>query len=215
MTNNDSHQTRKEREEAFRRDLILDAAMTLFAEKGFDGATVADIAQASELAKGSLYQIFQSKEEIIAAIINRKIDRMSDSLSESLSINGSPTDIIRRIIANSLEDIWENRKFARIFFHEMKGFHWRGDPGLPDMVHERVFDTLKKIEQVISKGQQNGEFRSDISSATLLAALHGFLNGVIFMWLNNIESMDLENAVREVQDLFLYGAKPREGSIAS
>jgi AcrR family transcriptional regulator len=204
--------SRKEREEAFRRDLVLDAAEKLFADKGFDGTTVADIAQASELAKGSLYQLFQSKEEIITAIIQKKMIEITSRLEVILNGELSPVDKIFNIIRTKFETLWRERRFAKIFFHELRGFHWCIEGQLIEIQRDIVFRILDRIEQVIKDGQRVGQFRSDISSSTIFTALEGMSNGVILTWLRDPDTFDLEKAVREVQDLFLRGALPPERS---
>ena len=206
MQTEDSQPSRKAREEEFRRNLVLDHAEELFAMKGFDGTTVSDIAQASELAKGSLYQLFQSKEEIIAAIIGRKLDQIRSEIDEILSQPVSPTEKIRAIIASKLRVVGENWKFARIFFHELHGFHWCVETPLMEIYRKEIGELLKRLEEVFKEGQQLGEFRNDVSSATLLAAMGGFSNGVIFIWFQNPERINLDEMVREVQELFLEGA---------
>ena len=52
-----------------RREQILDAAVNVFAKKGFDGANVADIAEAAKVGKGTMYLYFKSKEEVFRAIL--------------------------------------------------------------------------------------------------------------------------------------------------
>jgi AcrR family transcriptional regulator len=215
MTNNDSHSSRKEREETFRRNIVLDIAEGLFADKGFDGTTVADIALASELAKGSLYQLFQSKEEIIAAIISRKIDAFISRIDEILSQLASPADIIRQIIVAKLEMVWESRKFAKIFLNELKGFHGCDEKSLVEARRSEMDRLFNRMEEVVSEGQRIGEIRSDISSEILLAAMTGFSNGVVFMWLTRTESLEIQDAIKGVQELFFNGAQNRERSIAS
>lgn len=61
-----------------RKDEILDAALRLFAEKGFDGTSTGDILDAVGIARGTLYYHFRSKEEILDAVIERTADRMLD-----------------------------------------------------------------------------------------------------------------------------------------
>lgn len=57
--------SRQEKEKAFRRSYIADAAEALFHEKGFDGATMDQLAAAAELSKSTLYVYFQSKDELL------------------------------------------------------------------------------------------------------------------------------------------------------
>ena len=61
-----------------RKDEIIDAAMRLFAEKGFDGTSTGDILDAVGIARGTLYYHFRSKEEILDAAVGRTVSRMLD-----------------------------------------------------------------------------------------------------------------------------------------
>ena len=65
----DKMQTRKEREREFKRSEILDAAIQIFAKKGFKATTLDEIAEKSEFGKGTIYNYFSSKEEIYKEII--------------------------------------------------------------------------------------------------------------------------------------------------
>lgn len=213
MKTGNSQPSRKEREEEFRRNLVLDIAEALFAEKGFHGTTVADIAEAAELAKGSLYQLFESKEELISAIIRRKIDGIHSEINKAFTSECSPSEKIHKIIEIKLLSIWENRKFARIFFHELRGFHWCIETPLIELYQSEIGHMLDQIEHIFKEGQEKGEFRTDMSASTMVYALGGLSNGIVFQWLKNPESIDAEEAIREVQELFLNGIRPIEGRI--
>ena len=67
---------RKEREFNLRRTEILEAAVKVFAAKGFHNATVAEIAAASGFAIGTLYQFFESKEQLYTAMLTEKLAMM-------------------------------------------------------------------------------------------------------------------------------------------
>lgn len=212
MTNEPTQLTRKEREEAFRRNLVLDAAEQLFAEKGFEGTTVAEIAERAELAKGSLYQLFGSKEELIAAAIRRKVDEVWAALDEILSRPVSPAEVIRAIIRVKLKTVWRSRHFARIFLHELRGFQWCMDS--PQLnAYRRDVETLeRRIKEVFAEGQKTGEFRSDIPPTYLFAAMAGFSNAAIHSWLQEGDELDLEAALNHAVELFFHGVSPRDGS---
>ena len=62
-------QTRKEREREFKKSEILDAAIHIFAKKGFKATTLDEIAEKSEFGKGTIYNYFSNKEEIYREII--------------------------------------------------------------------------------------------------------------------------------------------------
>ena len=65
---------RKERERLVRREQILEAAYQLFHETGFSAATMDQIAERAELAKGTLYLYFKSKEEVYYALLDRGLE---------------------------------------------------------------------------------------------------------------------------------------------
>ena len=67
----DERAQRAEQAKAARREEILDAARRVFAERGFRGTTIADIAEAAKIALGTIYLYFSSKEDVFAALHQR------------------------------------------------------------------------------------------------------------------------------------------------
>jgi len=78
--------TRRERRAAARRTQILDAAARLFAEKGYHRTTTRDIADTADVSEGTLYNYFESKEEMLLGIMARleESQRLGTSLIRSL-----------------------------------------------------------------------------------------------------------------------------------
>ena len=74
---------RKEREKEQRRNDIIDAAETVFNEKGLEKATMDDVAAEAELSKGTLYLYFKNKDELHHAIINRGMEILGNLFIES------------------------------------------------------------------------------------------------------------------------------------
>ena len=154
--------SRKEREEEFRRQHVLESAEALFAEKGFDGTTVSDIAERSELAKGSLYNIFKSKQEIVDAIVERKVDEMRKTLDEIFAKDIGPREKILLIMEAKLRGIWEHRGFAKLFINEFHGFNWYLEIPILKSCGESIIQMLKQLELLIIDGQKAGEIRGDV-----------------------------------------------------
>ena len=114
---------RKEREKLVRREQILEAAYQLFHESGFSAATMDQIAERAELAKGTLYLYFKSKEEVYYALLDRGLeiliglledkvnqrpprDRILEELAATLSqFHKDYTDYIRLFMVMNQEDI--------------------------------------------------------------------------------------------------------------
>ena len=81
---------RREREKQRRREDILNTARTVFFDKGFRDTTIDDIARASELARGTIYLYFESKEEIYATVLEEGLDILYTLIQESHSVDQDP-----------------------------------------------------------------------------------------------------------------------------
>ena len=199
--------SRKKREEEFRRKLVLEVAESLFADQGYTQTTVADIAAKAEFAKGSIYQLFESKDEIFTEIVKSKLTSIIENVEKTLLGEERPVEKIRKVIHGKLRHFWENQDFARIFLNEFKGFHLMMNPEFAKEHEHEVIVFHKKIEKVIEGGRALGEFRNDISPATLMAALTGFTNGIIVRWLRDEgSSINYDEASRKVEEIFFHGA---------
>jgi TetR/AcrR family transcriptional regulator len=81
---------RREREKQQRRDDILNTARTIFFDKGFRDTTIDDIARATELARGTIYLYFESKEEIYATVLEEGLDILHTLVREAYSSEQDP-----------------------------------------------------------------------------------------------------------------------------
>ncbi|MFC1485941.1 TetR/AcrR family transcriptional regulator, partial [Candidatus Latescibacterota bacterium] len=77
--------TRREREKAQHRREIMEAAISVFAEKGFFAATLEEIAQKAEFSKGALYLYFQNKEDLLNTILQEMTDEWIQVLRQSMT----------------------------------------------------------------------------------------------------------------------------------
>ncbi|MGE5422938.1 MAG: TetR/AcrR family transcriptional regulator [Ignavibacteriales bacterium] len=83
--------SRRDREKEFKKHLIAEAAYGLFSANSFDSVTVEDIAKAAEFGKGTLYQHFSSKEEILAHVMCQGIDKLCEAIETQC---GRETDVM-------------------------------------------------------------------------------------------------------------------------
>jgi AcrR family transcriptional regulator len=147
---------RKEREKLNRKMEILEAAINLFASKGFHNTTLDEIASASEFGKGTLYNYFSSKEEIIKSIIE---DVISINL-EALKIVDSSTSTFREFISSYTRSIFEfhlnnpNAFFllAEFYIDQLKRGPNRSSDDPFFKLHSEIDNILiKRIELAVKK----------------------------------------------------------------
>jgi AcrR family transcriptional regulator len=112
-----SPRTRKQYEDIRqeKKQLIMNTALELFANKGYENTSVKDITKAAGIAKGLLYNYFQSKEELLETILNQGIDDLlsnfdlnKDGVLESYELE--------TYIEKSFKMLDENRTFWKLFY---------------------------------------------------------------------------------------------------
>ncbi len=97
---------------------ILDAAKRVFAEHGFRGATVDEIAQRAEMSKPNLLYYFKNKKALYRAVLERTLDSWLEPL-RALDAAGDPETELRRYIARKIEASRRDPEASRVFASEM------------------------------------------------------------------------------------------------
>jgi len=106
---------RRGREEKARLDIILEAAEKVFAEHGYRDTRMDDIAEVAELAKGTLYYYFKSKDEIFFRILERETGKVISEIKRRLSDDLTFVQAVEAEIGVFLEYCDKNRGFLRNF----------------------------------------------------------------------------------------------------
>jgi len=169
---------RKEREKEQRKNDIIDAAERVFFNKGFDAATVDEVAAEAELSKGTLYLYFKSKEDLHFAISMRGMDILNKLIREKYKEKRSGAD-------NILEFGKAYVRFTRDYKNYFKSI-MIFDSSKIDKVD--ISQKMKIMEpdsplnffiEVLDKGKKDGSVRKDIPSKQLAFILWTQITGVL------------------------------------
>src|ERR1700688_2304758 len=106
----------------FRCAEILAAARKVFAKRGFDSATVDDIAAAAGVAKGTLYLYFHSKREIYFEALRRDVLALHEETNSRVAACDAVAEKIRAFIATRVKYLEANRDFFKIYYSEFANF---------------------------------------------------------------------------------------------
>ena len=113
---------RRERELELRRADVLSAATAEFAEKGFDGAQMSALAARAEVALGTLYSLFESKEQLFEAVISTGADALQQQLRAQVESVADPRERLLRLIDAGFERFRAEPLLFRIYTHATHGF---------------------------------------------------------------------------------------------
>ncbi|MFZ5815949.1 MAG: TetR/AcrR family transcriptional regulator [Bacillota bacterium] len=136
------------------RDRVLEAALRLFSENGYRGATTAEIARQAGVAEGTIYRYFRDKKELFLACVEPVIQE-AIRRENTLPREGSPREILRRRIIERVRVIRENLPVFHILFTESR-FH----PEIASILLQQVSTSISAQEkEAIQRAVESGAFR--------------------------------------------------------
>lgn len=127
---------------------ILDAAVNLFAEKGFDATSVDEIAKLAEVNKAMIYYYFSSKEGLLSSIIRKSINEFTEIIENiDLSKFENLEEMIKAIVKEAINYIDNNNMVIKIFQRESLSKTSKWDMNIIDIVGV-IFE---RVEQIVRK----------------------------------------------------------------
>jgi len=116
---------RRERENQLRRNDVLAAAASVFSEKGFQGAQIAEIAHLAELSLNTVYGLFKGKEELYEAVIHRAVATVHDRVRSHVETVEDPGERLLAVIDALFACFDEHRHLLQIYARTTHGLPWR------------------------------------------------------------------------------------------
>jgi len=185
-----------------KRRLILEAAVHVFARNGFHAARVADIAEEAGIAHGLLYHYFRSKDEVLECVFK---ETWSEVVAAVRRVEATPEPARERLAG-----------IAKILLRA-----WRRDPDLvrvvvrelvrtPDLQARigTIGDAFAAIERIITRAQEEGEFRSDVDPKLATFVFYGALDEILTGWVMGTldhRDEDVAHAERTVVEIVCGG----------
>lgn len=148
---------RRRRKQARSREL-LDAALALFAEKGFDAASAEEIAARAGVSKGTLYLYFPSKADLLGTLIAERFSsRVAVQAQEESTDAGTSHDLLRDVVTAWWAALMDDNAGAilKLVFTEARNF-----PRLTDLWFLEVIQPVRRlVARIVERGIERGEFR--------------------------------------------------------
>lgn len=207
--------------EAHRRAQILEAAAQVFARKGFDRATITDIARAAGLAEGSIYNYFRSKEALLVHIPRQLVQPALTPLLELAPAPATAAELevlLLRLGTAAVERVRANTQFLKVFLSALPHLS-------PDAREAYVLRLLPPVyvaaalERMLTDGIRRGYLRRDLHAAIAARALPGMLLVTLMVQEvllgRKVMPYRYGKIIAETVKVFLYGAVPRARSARS
>jgi AcrR family transcriptional regulator len=177
---------------------ILEHATEVFFEKGYEGASMRDLARSSGMSLSGLYHYFESKEKLLYLIQKHTFSTIVEDLRGRLDEASNPEQRIRVFILNHLEYFLANRKAMKVLSHEAEVLKNGFGAEVASIKREYyricvgLLDDFKRAK------------RLEFSSRVAVLSLFGMMNW-IYTWYNPRVDADAEGLSSGMGDIFLEG----------
>jgi AcrR family transcriptional regulator len=209
-----------ERERRERRTQILDAAQQVFNDRGFDAATMDEVAEMAQLGKGTLYNYFRTKEDLLGGVAARHMQRMVGKYQRAGEEASDGRDQVRRMMLAYAEHM--STSFAHLQMVISRFI--QGPPPDPNgsaqqLMRDNVMQLMGLYEQAIQRGQRDGSIRPDLEPMPLCMQLWSCVNGALLLKLQLShdhpppEIKAIAPTVADTVELLVDAIAPREAEI--
>jgi AcrR family transcriptional regulator len=138
---------------ALTRAALLESALELFRERGFDGTPVQQIVERAGHTKGAFYHHFESKADVLRILRRQFLEAEVELLEQTTESSGSPADRLRSFLFQLTLMIIRRRALVTVIVQERR--HVPSDVGVDDT--RRVL--VERLEALLREGRETGDFR--------------------------------------------------------
>jgi TetR/AcrR family transcriptional regulator, fatty acid metabolism regulator protein len=175
-----------------KRRQLLDAAVRVFARKGYHASRVGDIAEEAGVAHGLLYHYFDSKDQVLEAIFRENWSVLVARVTAVEETDEPADDQLRHIAAIILRTWLHLPDVVRVVVRE-----FGRSPEVAARIRE-LARPIEAIERVIARGIERGEFRSDVDARFAATVVYGSIDELLTAWvLGRLPSGEEEVAAAE------------------
>lgn len=191
---------------------ILNAAVKVFAQKGFFNAKVSEIAKEAKVADGTIYLYFKSKDDILIHLFEEEMEKIIRNMKERLRAASDPLDKLRIFIRTHLGLVESNPAMAEVIQVELR----QSNKFMKDYDNRKFHEYLNILAEIVREGQQQGLIRQNILPSVAKRVIFGALDEMSTYWVfSKRKSKVLEEMVAQVCEILIQGLAETTSSMAA
>ncbi len=176
---------RKEREKLQRRRDILEAARSVFSEKGFQPATMDEIAERVELSKPTIYLYFDSKEDLYTSIALEDSYKVMERLKETVASDAGIVEKWRSVWLAFIEHCIENPEYVSISQHILaRESRQRVSDHILEEFDKHTRELMEQVDQLVEESIEKGLARDDLPPRTIVLITWRLTIGLLELYLS-------------------------------
>jgi AcrR family transcriptional regulator len=195
---------RRERRRQETRDRILRAALDLFSERGVMATTVEDITNAADVGKGTFFNYFPTKEDILAHLCQLKMGKIREFVAQGVASSKSTDRLLYELALLLVEDFSQSPALMQSILASLFSSESARERMVEDFVEDREL-----LAQLMAAKQQRGEVRDDLEPRELALQFQRALFGTTVLWSLD-PSKPLPEYLKQMADVLWSGIRDRE-----
>ena len=191
--------SKRENKRTIKKKRIVDAALKVFASKGYNNSKISDISKAAGIAIGTIYIYFEKKDDIIISLFEDIMKRFNVILDKELVKDSDPNFKLKVLIRTHLELLAKNKELAGILAIELR----QSSKFLKDYDNPEFKKYIGTIKCIIEKGQEQKVFRDDIPSSLIWKIIFGVLDQISLAWVLSTDKDD-EYLIKQINSVITF-----------
>lgn len=186
-----------------RSEQIRDAAMRVFARKGYQATVVEDVAEEAGVSKGTIYTYFDRKEELLGAVHDGLLEEMEARQAQILESDRSPLKKIRALLHDFVDIVGGQEDFAQVLLDIwVAGMR---DPDRFDINFAEAYAQYRALlRELLREAKAQGDVPDDLPDVAP-SVLIGAIDGLLLQWLLDPDSVDFAGSADDVIEVLYRG----------
>lgn len=197
---------RTKEEAAVTRQILLQAALTVFSRQGYSATRLEDIAAEAQVTRGAIYHHFGSKPELYTEMVMEYSKPLMQIVEDAIEAEGTMRETVRRIFVHTCAAIEDDPRVRAI--QEISVTKTELSPELMESMaikQSTVESQFTFLSQGFTEGIAQGEFRAGLDPDDMALAYFAYLNGMVVVWLLSQQAFSIKARAPYLIDLFLQG----------
>jgi AcrR family transcriptional regulator len=186
----------------YKLDDIIDIAVGVFLERGFDSASMEHLAKAAGITKSSIYYHVSGKEELLRLGVNRALDALFAVLDEPESLQGPAADRFRHIVRRTVETVCTHTPEVALLVRLL------GNSETERLALERRREFDRSVDRLVQQAIRDGGLRSEVDPTLLTRLCFGMAVSVV-EWYRPHGKIDATQLTDAIETVLFLGALPR------
>jgi TetR/AcrR family fatty acid metabolism transcriptional regulator len=184
---------------------IVEAAVRVFARKGYFNSRVSDIAREAGIAAGTTYLYFKTKEDILITLFREKMAAFVSSLRRAIADEADAVAKVRRLVHLHFQMLESNPDLAEVVQVELR----QGQKFFRGASSQEIAAYFALIASILDEGVGQGHFKSGLPVKVATKMLFGAMDQMATSWVLGKRGYRLVDTAPAVADLFLQGVAAR------